>query len=178
MLTTQCSKFLLTFLHISLCWKGPRRQAMKELSTDLAKYQRWLIKNKMKAFYAPVHAEDLRDGGQYLMQVHISLLFFLMKTLMLNVRSGNVLVFCMLAYFIMWSHLKTLFSDWKKKVCFSNMLSVLVFLFLKKDKHFMFFFRLLVWGEWDLTPLLLGLRKTGGKVIWEMLKPTSIYSSK
>ncbi|KFR11139.1 Solute carrier family 12 member 2, partial [Opisthocomus hoazin] len=47
---------------------GPRRQAMKELSTDLAKYQRWLIKNKMKAFYAPVHAEDLRDGGQYLMQ--------------------------------------------------------------------------------------------------------------
>ncbi|KAJ7412134.1 Solute carrier family 12 member 2 [Willisornis vidua] len=47
---------------------GPRRQAMKELSTDLARYQRWLIKNKMKAFYAPVHAEDLRDGGQYLMQ--------------------------------------------------------------------------------------------------------------
>ncbi|XP_074809167.1 solute carrier family 12 member 2 isoform X2 [Natator depressus] len=47
---------------------GPRRQAIKELSTDLARYQRWLIKNKMKAFYAPVHAEDLRDGGQYLMQ--------------------------------------------------------------------------------------------------------------
>lgn len=56
-------------LIISFSWKGPRRQAMKELSTDLAKYQRWLIKNKMKAFYAPVHAEDLRDGGQYLMQV-------------------------------------------------------------------------------------------------------------
>uniref|UniRef100_A0A8C3XTX4 Solute carrier family 12 member 2 n=1 Tax=Chelydra serpentina TaxID=8475 RepID=A0A8C3XTX4_CHESE len=48
--------------------KGPRRQAIKELSADLARYQRWLIKNKMKAFYAPVHAEDLRDGGQYLMQ--------------------------------------------------------------------------------------------------------------
>uniref|UniRef100_A0A8C8RHF9 Solute carrier family 12 member 2 n=1 Tax=Pelusios castaneus TaxID=367368 RepID=A0A8C8RHF9_9SAUR len=47
---------------------GPRRQAMKELATDLARYQRWLIRNKMKAFYAPVHAEDLRDGGQYLMQ--------------------------------------------------------------------------------------------------------------
>uniref|UniRef100_A0A670JW76 Solute carrier family 12 member 2 n=1 Tax=Podarcis muralis TaxID=64176 RepID=A0A670JW76_PODMU len=47
---------------------GPRRQAMKELSTDLPRYQRWLIKNKMKAFYAPVHAEDLRDGAQYLMQ--------------------------------------------------------------------------------------------------------------
>ncbi|XP_062985535.1 solute carrier family 12 member 2 [Elgaria multicarinata webbii] len=47
---------------------GPRRQAMKELSADLSRYQRWLIKNKMKAFYAPVHAEDLRDGTQYLMQ--------------------------------------------------------------------------------------------------------------
>lgn len=49
---------------------------MKELSTDLAKYQRWLIKNKMKAFYAPVHAEDLRDGGQYLMQVHLSQFYY------------------------------------------------------------------------------------------------------
>ncbi|XP_004631373.1 solute carrier family 12 member 2 [Octodon degus] len=47
---------------------GPRRQAMKEMSVDQAKYQRWLIKNKMKAFYAPVHADDLREGAQYLMQ--------------------------------------------------------------------------------------------------------------
>ncbi|XP_040271914.1 solute carrier family 12 member 2 [Bufo bufo] len=47
---------------------GPRRQAMKELLTDQARYQRWLIKNKTKAFYSPVHAEDLRDGVQYLMQ--------------------------------------------------------------------------------------------------------------
>uniref|UniRef100_H0VR92 Solute carrier family 12 member 2 n=1 Tax=Cavia porcellus TaxID=10141 RepID=H0VR92_CAVPO len=47
---------------------GPRRQAMKEMSMDQAKYQRWLIKNKMKAFYAPVHADDLREGAQYLMQ--------------------------------------------------------------------------------------------------------------
>nr|XP_060617978.1 solute carrier family 12 member 2 isoform X1 [Anolis sagrei ordinatus] len=47
---------------------SPRRQAMKELTTDMPKYQRWLIKNKMKAFYAPVRAEDLRDGAQYLMQ--------------------------------------------------------------------------------------------------------------
>nr|XP_003216468.1 PREDICTED: solute carrier family 12 member 2 isoform X1 [Anolis carolinensis] len=47
---------------------SPRRQAMKELTTDMPKYQRWLIKNKMKAFYAPVRAEDLRDGTQYLMQ--------------------------------------------------------------------------------------------------------------
>uniref|UniRef100_A0A452STD3 Solute carrier family 12 member 2 n=1 Tax=Ursus americanus TaxID=9643 RepID=A0A452STD3_URSAM len=49
---------------------GPRRQAMKEMSVDQAKYQRWLIKNKMKAFYAPVHADDLREGAQYLMQVN------------------------------------------------------------------------------------------------------------
>lgn len=54
--------------------KGPRRQAMKEMSIDQAKYQRWLIKNKMKAFYAPVHADDLREGAQYLMQVHLSCL--------------------------------------------------------------------------------------------------------
>uniref|UniRef100_A0A2K6FQZ6 Solute carrier family 12 member 3 n=1 Tax=Propithecus coquereli TaxID=379532 RepID=A0A2K6FQZ6_PROCO len=47
---------------------GPRRQAMKEMSIDQTKYQRWLIKNKMKAFYAPVHADDLREGVQYLMQ--------------------------------------------------------------------------------------------------------------
>ncbi|MEE6459730.1 hypothetical protein FKM82_000719 [Ascaphus truei] len=47
---------------------GPRRQAMKELATDQARYQRWLIKHKTKAFYSPVHAEDLRDGAQYLMQ--------------------------------------------------------------------------------------------------------------
>lgn len=43
---------------------------MKEMSIDQAKYQRWLIKNKMKAFYAPVHADDLREGAQYLMQVN------------------------------------------------------------------------------------------------------------
>ncbi|GCC19977.1 solute carrier family 12 member 2 isoform X1 [Chiloscyllium punctatum] len=47
---------------------GPRRQALKEIATDQAKYQRWLIKNKMKAFYAPVYAEDLREGTQFLLQ--------------------------------------------------------------------------------------------------------------
>ncbi|KAM5193000.1 solute carrier family 12 member 2 isoform 2-T2 [Mantella aurantiaca] len=47
---------------------GPRRQALKEMLTDQARYQRWLIKHKTKAFYSPVHAEDLRDGAQYLMQ--------------------------------------------------------------------------------------------------------------
>ncbi|XP_078252213.1 solute carrier family 12 member 2 isoform X2 [Rhinoraja longicauda] len=47
---------------------GPRRQALKEISNDQSKYQRWLIKNKMKAFYAPVYAEDLREGTQFLLQ--------------------------------------------------------------------------------------------------------------
>ncbi|XP_043916737.1 solute carrier family 12 member 2 isoform X2 [Protopterus annectens] len=47
---------------------GPRRQAIKELITNQAKYQRWLIKHKTKSFYAPVFAEDVRDGAQYLMQ--------------------------------------------------------------------------------------------------------------
>lgn len=58
---------------------------MKELSTDLAKYQRWLIKNKMKAFYAPVHAEDLRDGGQYLMQVFKKKI----KVLKMHIKIGS-----------------------------------------------------------------------------------------
>uniref|UniRef100_A0A4W3I3G7 Solute carrier family 12 member 2 n=1 Tax=Callorhinchus milii TaxID=7868 RepID=A0A4W3I3G7_CALMI len=47
---------------------GPRRQALKEIAADQAKYQRWLIKNKMKAFYTPVYAEDLREGTQFLIQ--------------------------------------------------------------------------------------------------------------
>lgn len=54
---------------------------MKEMSIDQAKYQRWLIKNKMKAFYAPVHADDLREGAQYLMQVNL-----------LRLSNGNILV--------------------------------------------------------------------------------------
>uniref|UniRef100_A0A8D2H4S5 Solute carrier family 12 member 2 n=1 Tax=Urocitellus parryii TaxID=9999 RepID=A0A8D2H4S5_UROPR len=60
---------------------GPRRQAMKEMSIDQAKYQRWLIKNKMKAFYAPVHADDLREGAQYLMQAAGLGLFFYFSNL-------------------------------------------------------------------------------------------------
>ncbi|XP_039615427.1 solute carrier family 12 member 2 isoform X1 [Polypterus senegalus] len=47
---------------------GPRRQAFKELANDQARYQRWLIKNKTKAFYTPVYAEDLREGAQFLLQ--------------------------------------------------------------------------------------------------------------
>lgn len=65
---------------------------MKERLSDLAKYQQWLIKNKMKAFYAPVHAEDLRDGGQYLMQVHLSPLFFLMEVVRINIKKLNVFI--------------------------------------------------------------------------------------
>lgn len=57
---------------------------MKEMSIDQAKYQRWLIKNKMKAFYAPVHADDLREGAQYLMQVNFLCL------------SNDMLVYCKL----------------------------------------------------------------------------------
>lgn len=59
---------------------------MKEMSIDQAKYQRWLIKNKMKAFYAPVHADDLREGAQYLMQVNL-----------LRLSNDNILVLCELS---------------------------------------------------------------------------------
>ncbi|CAB1320218.1 unnamed protein product [Coregonus sp. 'balchen'] len=45
-----------------------RRPNFKEMSLDHARYQRWLMKNRIKAFYTPVFAEDLRHGAQYLLQ--------------------------------------------------------------------------------------------------------------
>uniref|UniRef100_A0A669C6R6 Solute carrier family 12 member 2 n=1 Tax=Oreochromis niloticus TaxID=8128 RepID=A0A669C6R6_ORENI len=47
---------------------GYRRPNFKELATDQARYQRWLLKNETKAFYTPVFAEDLKQGSQYLLQ--------------------------------------------------------------------------------------------------------------
>ncbi|XP_075935930.1 solute carrier family 12 member 2 [Anarhichas minor] len=47
---------------------GYRRPNFKELATDQARYQRWLLKNETKAFYSPVFAEDMRQGAQYLLQ--------------------------------------------------------------------------------------------------------------
>lgn len=92
---------------ISFFWKGSQRQAVKERLSDLAKYQQWLIKNKMKAFYAPVHAEDLRDGGQYLMQVHLSPLFFLMEVVRINIKKLNVFILACWSIFIMQNFPKT-----------------------------------------------------------------------
>lgn len=111
---------ILSALFISLLWKGPRRQAMKELSTDLARYQRWLIKNKMKAFYAPVHAEDLRDGGQYLMQVNF---FFLWKWWWWtsNLEGFKVFSFCKVTSKL-WKILCFLLRENNRTFsCFSNM---------------------------------------------------------
>uniref|UniRef100_A0A4W5NZ48 Solute carrier family 12 member 2 n=1 Tax=Hucho hucho TaxID=62062 RepID=A0A4W5NZ48_9TELE len=48
---------------------GTRRPNFKELSNDQTRYQRWLLKNKTKAFYTPVFADDMRQGTQYLLQV-------------------------------------------------------------------------------------------------------------
>ncbi|MBN3318382.1 S12A2 protein, partial [Atractosteus spatula] len=45
-----------------------RRHNFRELANDQTRYQRWLLKNKTKAFYTPVYAEDLRQGAQYLLQ--------------------------------------------------------------------------------------------------------------
>uniref|UniRef100_A0A8D0A1K6 Solute carrier family 12 member 3 n=1 Tax=Sander lucioperca TaxID=283035 RepID=A0A8D0A1K6_SANLU len=47
---------------------GYRRPNFKDLTTDQARYQRWLLKNETKAFYTPVFAEDMRQGTQYLLQ--------------------------------------------------------------------------------------------------------------
>ncbi|XP_046904156.1 solute carrier family 12 member 2-like [Hypomesus transpacificus] len=45
-----------------------RRPNFKEMSHDHARYQRWLLKKNIKAFYTPVFAESLRHGAQYLLQ--------------------------------------------------------------------------------------------------------------
>ncbi|XP_035236005.1 solute carrier family 12 member 2-like isoform X1 [Anguilla anguilla] len=45
-----------------------RRPSFKDLTNDQVRYQRWLLKNRTKAFYTPVFAEDLRQGTQYLLQ--------------------------------------------------------------------------------------------------------------
>ncbi|XP_068609282.1 solute carrier family 12 member 2 [Brachionichthys hirsutus] len=47
---------------------GYRRPNFKDLTTDQARYQRWLMRSECKAFYTPVFAEDLRQGTQYLLQ--------------------------------------------------------------------------------------------------------------
>nr|XP_046231085.1 solute carrier family 12 member 2 isoform X1 [Scatophagus argus] len=47
---------------------GYRRPNLKDLATDQARYQRWLLKKECKAFYTPVFADDMRQGTQYLLQ--------------------------------------------------------------------------------------------------------------
>uniref|UniRef100_A0A3B3ZRD3 Uncharacterized protein n=1 Tax=Periophthalmus magnuspinnatus TaxID=409849 RepID=A0A3B3ZRD3_9GOBI len=47
---------------------GYRRHNFKEIATEQARYQRWLLKNETKAFYTSVFAEDMRQGAQYLLQ--------------------------------------------------------------------------------------------------------------
>ncbi|KAK9971186.1 hypothetical protein ABG768_027075 [Culter alburnus] len=47
---------------------GYRRPNYKEMMNEQVRYQRWLLKARIKAFYAPVFADDLRQGAQYLLQ--------------------------------------------------------------------------------------------------------------
>lgn len=47
---------------------GYRRPNHKEMMNEQVRYQRWLLKTQIKAFYTPVFAEDLRQGAQYLLQ--------------------------------------------------------------------------------------------------------------
>lgn len=46
---------------------------MKEMNGGMAKKQAWLIKNKIKAFYAAVAADCFRDGVRSLLQVRQAL---------------------------------------------------------------------------------------------------------
>lgn len=66
----QCEGSTVGCIHCAcVCPQGYRRPNFKELATDQARYQRWLLKNETKAFYTPVFAEDMRQGAQYLLQV-------------------------------------------------------------------------------------------------------------
>lgn len=56
--------------------KASRRPNHKEMMNDQVRYQRWLLKKRIKAFYTPVFAEDLRQGAQYLLQVQLYIDFF------------------------------------------------------------------------------------------------------
>ncbi|XP_030643017.1 solute carrier family 12 member 2 [Chanos chanos] len=47
---------------------GSRKPSYKDMMNDQIRYQRWLLKKHIKAFYTPVYAEDLRQGAQYLLQ--------------------------------------------------------------------------------------------------------------
>ncbi|XP_075467778.1 solute carrier family 12 member 2-like isoform X2 [Ascaphus truei] len=47
---------------------GSRGHCLKEMTLNQAKYQRWLIQRKKKAFYSPVCAEQFRQGVLYLLQ--------------------------------------------------------------------------------------------------------------
>ncbi|CAL1568193.1 unnamed protein product [Knipowitschia caucasica] len=47
---------------------GYRRPNFKDIATEQARYQRWLLKNETKGFYTSVFAEDMRQGAQYLLQ--------------------------------------------------------------------------------------------------------------
>uniref|UniRef100_A0A8C5Q2X3 Solute carrier family 12 member 1 n=1 Tax=Leptobrachium leishanense TaxID=445787 RepID=A0A8C5Q2X3_9ANUR len=61
--------------NIGLClcceiFSGPRAQAVKEMNSGMIKKQLWLTKNKMKAFYAAVAAENIREGVKPLLQLY------------------------------------------------------------------------------------------------------------
>jgi len=43
------------------------------MNSGMAKKQAWLIKNKIKAFYAAVAADCFRDGVRSLLQVRLAL---------------------------------------------------------------------------------------------------------
>uniref|UniRef100_A0A672JVQ4 Solute carrier family 12 member 2 n=1 Tax=Sinocyclocheilus grahami TaxID=75366 RepID=A0A672JVQ4_SINGR len=47
---------------------GFRRPNYKDMMNEQVRYQRWLLKTQIKAFYTPVFADDLRQGAQYLLQ--------------------------------------------------------------------------------------------------------------
>ncbi|NXC93656.1 S12A1 protein, partial [Certhia familiaris] len=49
-------------------YTGPRKLCVKEMNSGMEKKQAWLTKNKRKAFYAAVAADNFRDGVKSLLQ--------------------------------------------------------------------------------------------------------------
>ncbi|GCC20647.1 hypothetical protein chiPu_0019212 [Chiloscyllium punctatum] len=59
--------------NFSLCicshvFMGPRKQTVSDMNMSMDNYQQWLSKNRKKAFYAAVAADNLRDGVKCLLQ--------------------------------------------------------------------------------------------------------------
>uniref|UniRef100_A0A2I3GRU2 Solute carrier family 12 member 3 n=1 Tax=Nomascus leucogenys TaxID=61853 RepID=A0A2I3GRU2_NOMLE len=67
---------------------GLRKLCVKEMNSGMAKKQAWLIKNKIKAFYAAVAADCFRDGVRSLLQVRLDAFDFEIGVVIVRISQG------------------------------------------------------------------------------------------